>query len=653
MKPRRLTSADTRARRELIARIPLFEVLPSRELDRICAELDEIQLAKGQVLCREGDPGDTLLVLVRGELEVTAESDPSRVLHRILPGEVIGEISVLLGGERTATVTAARPSRLLALSRERFRSLVGKNAAVLEQLSRILAQRLATTRVPVSTSGLTVAVFARAGIAGKSLVAASLAGLLQKFSGRRVVLLRLLASATSARRSVSIDALAAEPSGRLRARAKVCAAGFHHLDVTLVTETSESRFTAALDQIASKLQEEFPTVVFDLGSTTVVTLESAAEVADVMVEVSDAVTKTKSPRLPERVRHFLVVNRYHADAPSIPINHCEPFVIRPDVGLVELDVFDQARRIVDSPREPAAPALRRLARKILGTSVGIALGGGAAFGIAHVGVFQVLEENGIEVDLLAGTSMGSIVALGYAAGIKPAEMYAIAKRIGNVSTTLSALDFTLTRPGLLAGNRIIEIFSPFFGSVQTFDGLTYPCRTVAADIESGERVCLQSGKIADAFRASCSVPMLWSPVRSGGHTLVDGGMVDPVPADVVHEMGADICIGVNSVPALKKGVTTVLSRWYQKVNALNPLSYLGASRELPSTFDTVMNAIQVLQHELGNFKAITADVRINPELADFTWIEFYRPLEIIERGARATEEALPSIRAAIDQRLRR
>jgi hypothetical protein len=97
-------------------------------------------------------------------------------------------------------------------------------------------------------------------------VAASLAGLLQKFSGRRVVLLRLFANTTSARRSVSIDALAAEPGDRLRARAKVCAAGFHHLDVTLVMETSESGFTAALDQIASKLQEEFPTVVFDLGS---------------------------------------------------------------------------------------------------------------------------------------------------------------------------------------------------------------------------------------------------------------------------------------------------------------------------------------------------------------------------------------------------
>jgi NTE family protein len=179
-----------------------------------------------------------------------------------------------------------------------------------------------------------------------------------------------------------------------------------------------------------------------------------------------------------------------------------------------------------------------------------------------------------------------------------------------------------------------------------------PCRTVAADIESGERGCIGEGSLADAFRASCSVPMLWSPVRRDGRTLVDGGMVDPVPAEVVHEMGADVCVAVNAVPALKRGVQTVLSRWYRQVNALNPIAWLAESQKLPSTFDTVMNAIQTLQHELGAFKAISADVRINPDLADFTWIEFYRPMELIERGALATEQALPQIRAAIERRSR-
>jgi NTE family protein len=651
--PKSRPATGSRSRRAVVAAVPLFQALSGEELDRLCGELDELQLAKGEVLCREGEPGDTLFIVAGGELEVRIAAEPSRVVQRMFPGEVVGEIAMLIGGGRSATVIAARPSRLLALTKERFQALFGQNASVLAQVSRILAQRLATASGRAKAARLTLAVFAREGVMGKSLVAASLAALLHAFSGRSVVLIRLVRDAGADRRVASVSALATEPDDRLRARAEPESAGFHHLDAALPAHMSGRTLASALDEIAGKLQATFEIVVFDLCADERITLQCAAEIANVVVEISDRPHKTASARLPESVRHFLVVNRYHGDVPSIPIHHCEPFVIRPDVELLDRDPFAQAQRIVDFPRDPAAPALRRLARKILGSSVGIALGGGAAFGIAHVGVFQVLEASGIEVDLVAGTSMGSIVAIGYAAGIMPDEMHAIARRIGNVRTTLSALDFTLTRPGLLAGNRIVEIFAPLLGSVQSFEGLTYPCRIVAADIESGERVCIDSGSLADAFRASCSVPMLWSPVRSGERTLVDGAMVDPVPADVVHEMGADICIAVNAVPALKKGVKTVLSRWYRQLNSLNPLSYFGASRELPSTFDTVMNAIQTLQHELGTFKAISADVRINPDLADFTWIEFYRPLEIIERGARATEEALPSIRAVLEQRLQR
>jgi NTE family protein len=637
------------ARREVVAGVPLFQAL-SDELDRLCEQLDERMLAKGEVLCREGEPGETLYVLASGELEVRVAADPERVQRRMRPGEFVGEISLLLGGARTATVTASRPSRLLALSKRRFQELFGRNAVVLEQVSRILAQRLATASSGAASRGRSVAVIAHEKVAGRALVAASLAALLHAFSERRVLLLRLLRESRAERTAPSARELAQEPADRLRARARPAGPGFHHLDFVARGLPSPTELARALDAIASKLQEEFETVVFDLAPSPA-SGWSAAEIADVVVEVSDGARKSDAA-LPEGVRHFLVVNRYHAHAPALDINHCEPFVIRPDVALLELDAFAQARRIVDYPREPAAPALRRLPRKILGRSVGLALGGGAAFGIAHIGVFQVLEANDIEVDLVAGTSMGSIVALGYAVGLEPARMLEIAGRIGTLRTIVSALDFTLTRPGLLAGNRIVEIFAPLFGSVQSFEGLAYPCQTVAADIESGERVCLGSGSLADAFRASCSVPMLWSPVRAGGRTLVDGGMVDPVPADVVHEMGADVCIAVNAVPALKRGVQTVLSRWYRHVNALNPLAYLGESRELPSTFDTVMNAIQALQHELGAFNSISADVRIDPDLADFTWIEFHRPLEIIERGARATEEALPRIRAALERRAR-
>jgi NTE family protein len=220
-----------------------------------------------------------------------------------------------------------------------------------------------------------------------------------------------------------------------------------------------------------------------------------------------------------------------------------------------------------------------------------------------------------------------------------------------VRTTLSALDSTLTKPGLLAGNRLIEIFGPLLGDTETFKELVLPCQVVAADIHSGERVAIGSGRLDAAFRASCSAPVIWAPVRRDGRVLVDGAIVEPVPAQLVSEMGADVCIAVNVVPPLKEGVETVISRMYRKLNRLNPLSYVSDSRDLPNLLDIVMNSIQMLQYELGNFKAISADVRINPDLSGYTWIEFYRAMELIERGAEATERALPEIRRVLDERI--
>jgi NTE family protein len=345
-----------------------------------------------------------------------------------------------------------------------------------------------------------------------------------------------------------------------------------------------------------------------------------------------------------------VLNRFNPSIAPVPISHCEPYVLLHDRELGAGDALEQAARLLERPRSPASVTLRRLARKLLGTTVGVAVGGGAAFGIAHLGVLQVLEEAGVPIDLLAGTSMGSIVALGYATGLAPAEMVEIAERIGTVRTTLSALDFTLTRPGLLAGNRLIAIFMPL-AKARDFEELVVPCRTVATDMESGECVTIASGPLDMAFRASCSVPVLWTPVRHQGRVLADGAVVNPVPADVVQEMGADVVIAVNVVPSLRKGVSTFLSRAYRQVNRLNPLSWLGGNRELPNLFDVTMNSIQQLQHELGSFKAISADVRIVPDLSDFTWIEFYRPKELIARGAEATARALPEIERVLKERI--
>jgi NTE family protein len=141
--------------------------------------------------------------------------------------------------------------------------------------------------------------------------------------------------------------------------------------------------------------------------------------------------------------------------------------------------------------------------------------------------------------------------------------------------------------------------------------------------------------------------MVWTPVRHEGRVLVDGGVAEPVPAAVVGEMGADLCIGVNVVPRPRKGAESALSRLYRGAWRLNPLSYLGGSQDLPNMFDLVMNSMQTLQHELGSFKAICADVRIDPDLSGFTWTDFYKPAELIARGVEAAERALPDVKRVL------
>jgi NTE family protein len=649
-----MTESPPSERRRLLERVPLFNCLSTSELDAVVDLFKEVAYRKGATVVREGDEGDSFFVILSGEVEVRIGADAERVVNRLKPGDFMGEIALLLGGKRSATVTVARSAKLLVLDRETFDRHFMRNPKVLEHFARVLSQRLATAhrREAIAKHVLAIGVRGQRGLKGKSLVAGALAGFLRDFSGRQVLLLRTVApSRGRSLRPVHprLSTLAGESLEALKSRLKPGGGDPVALTLELDPDGSEDSLVDRLSALLTRLSDLFPYVVLDLATEPGVLSASADEICDVTVEI---VAKAEPvPSTNGLIRRYQVVNLYNPESEALPINHCEPFVIGADAELANRDPVGALTYLREESCTVASASLRRLARKILGTTVGVAVGGGAAFGIAHVGVFRVFEEAGIPVDVLAGTSMGSIVALGYAAGIRSPEMTEIARHIGNVRKMLSALDFTITKPGLLAGNRVVEIFGPLLGEIQTFEQLILPCQVVATDIRSGERVVIGSERLDAAFRASTSIPMLMTPVSRNGRVLVDGGLVDPVPAELVSEMGAEVCIAVNVVPPLQEGVETILSLAYRRANALNPLSYLGGARDLPNTFDVVMNSIQTLQHKLGNFKAISADVRINPDLAEYTWIEFYRAEEIIERGVEAAERAVPEIRRVLAGRI--
>jgi NTE family protein len=482
------------------------------------------------------------------------------------------------------------------LSKQDFDAIV-RDRGGLALVSAIVARRAValTNRAPVRRRTIVAGVVAEPGVRGASLVAGAVDALARTTLGRRCALVRVAAD----------DDLAIAV-----ARARTLHAGEH-------------------------------LVVVDLPSGT--TVEHATALCDTVVLVTTDGTRTHEGAL-------VVVNRHRATGPSPSINRCDPFVLPDDEVLTRLD-RDLAVAAILGGRAPGVRIpIERLVRKLFGVTVGVAFGGGAAFGIAHIGVLQALERAGIVPDLFAGTSFGAIVALGAAGGLSGDDMAEIARQRGNVRTTLSVLDPAFDGTGLLAGRRLIRIFAPMLAH-ERFDQLGRPCRVVATDIDSGERVELGDGRIDEAFRASCSIPLIFSPVVTGGRTLVDGAMVDPVPAEVVRAMGADIVIGVNVVPRLEPGSTTAISRTFKRINRFNPLAFRAGARGLPDIVDVLMNSLQVVQRELGAFRSLAGDVHVDVDLAGFTWIEFYRAMEIVERGRIAGEAAVAQLAAEIERRL--
>ena len=179
--------------------------------------------------------------------------------------------------------------------------------------------------------------------------------------------------------------------------------------------------------------------------------------------------------------------------------------------------------------------------------LGLALSGGGARGLVHIGVLKSLEEAGIQPDYLAGTSMGGVIAAGYASGLSPFELEQIANEHSAVRKLLRLADPAITINGLFHGGRLSNFFEQYLNG-STFNDMRIPLTLVAVDLNSGQEVHLREGSLTEALRATVSIPGLLAPVERDGQRLVDGGLLNNLPVDVVREMGADVVLAVDVSP---------------------------------------------------------------------------------------------------------
>jgi NTE family protein len=251
--------------------------------------------------------------------------------------------------------------------------------------------------------------------------------------------------------------------------------------------------------------------------------------------------------------------------------------------------------------------------------IGVALGGGFARGMAHIGVLKVLEEEGIPVRIVTGTSVGALIGACYCSGLSIEELEKVAHSVR--FTTFAR--WTVSRYGFASTDRMVSFLNHTL-KVKTFEELRIPLGITATDFNSGEGVVFHSGSIIEPVRASCAYPGMFLPVEIRGRYLVDGMLSHPVPTAPLHEMGADRVIAVH-----------LRGQWTKN----------GTPRHL---FDVIGQSFAIAQDQMSHLWRGAADVIVEPDVAGFAYDDFKRAGELISAGEVAMRKVLPEVRKWIE-----
>jgi len=301
--------------------------------------------------------------------------------------------------------------------------------------------------------------------------------------------------------------------------------------------------------------------------------------------------------------------------------------------------------------------IRRLAREIAHKRIGLALSSGGARGLAHIGVIQVLEENDIEIDVIAGCSMGAYIGSVWAYGYDGLAMERLAREVEHRWGLFELLDpFILPRQGFLRGEKVKRRLKKSIGDVH-FSELVRPLRIVATNLSTLERAIFSSGEVAAAVHASSAIPGACVPVKVDEELYIDGGIADPLPVDVLEEMGIEKIIAVNTIPTaaylrcrheLERDHAEALGKRKHKIRTIlnEYLNYFAPGNIL----DTILRSFHGAQMRVAEISCLHADVVLRPLSFDGRWHDFRRPGKYIALGRREAEEHLAEIQELVNRK---
>lgn len=562
------------------------------------------RLAAGETLFRQGDVGRSMFIVVTGRLQIVYESDQpdqaERVLQEMAAGDTVGEFALLTDEVRSASVYALRQTDLVELTRPVFEALIRDHPQVMVEIARMIVnrQKRSNRSLPEErTEALTLAVYP----AGEDPSA-------------------LTAFANRLRDSLSV-----------------------HGPTALFTADSFDEVFGRAGMAQLELDDPLSIVLNNW-------LQEQGRIYRHILFVADPAWTNWSQRCLAQGDHILLVGRAESDpAPGRMEAACNPRA-RQELVLIHRDgTVSPANTLAWlAPRPVAAhhhvcedqPAhWQRLARRLTGRTVGAVFSGGAARGLAHIGVIQALDESGQAVDYIAGTSMGAFIGGGWALGLNPAQGIELAKRMANPDYLL---DRTFPYTSVMASRKLTSAVQEIFGDTQIED-LWRPYFCVSTNLTSAGLVIHDRGPLWRAVRASISLPGVFSPVlNEDNELLVDGGVMNNFPVDILASRDTfGLIIGSNVTPRREKPFPHTfgesVSGWQVLGSRLNPF---GKPIQVPTLVGTMLRTVEVNSLYRRKLAEEYVDILIEPDVSEYRFLDFDAYQELIRRGYEAGRKVL-------------
>lgn len=577
-----------------------FRGMNDRQVRSIAAKLTWLDLESEEPLTSPGEPMLALHTVARGRLLLYRfEGNRDRFIGYANMGETIGQASLLSTEiEKLSKVVAEIPSRVAVLDRDAALRFIGEIPRFRENLFATFGRRLRRVvageqirRIPK-----VVGVVSSDGQSRKFLPL--IARRLQR-SGENVHVLtdrtdKSLVGQKATSISVGRD-LRRRIGARLAENNRVL------IDLTHLSRDAIQRTVDECGELLWCCNNRYPDLANEalLGEMAATNSEWASRIVCVQLTSAGPGVGRRQPCCPDLLQRDFV---FPIEGPAAELRRLQP------------------------------PAIDRIFRHLRGFKIGLALGGGGARGLAHLGVLKVFDRAGISFDIMSGTSAGAMIGLGYAAGVSPEFL-------------IDAFTKTLAPPELyekIPGGRRLFLFTKFLQQAWeemlreyygdwTFQQLPIPFSVVATDLVAGAEVVRDAGDIVEAILESINVPLMSEPILKDGKVLVDGGVLNNLPSELLTDQGAEFVIGVDASKEIPNHFAGNFS--HMKTHDMKS----------PGRLETAYRVMEVSRRGIAQLQMSMADVVIEPDTSAFDFADFTSAAQIAKTGEIAAEKALPEV----------